>query len=179
MGRHHNAAWSFDADCPRWFSRVRARAYPSAHNRRQSARKGSWRKIRAANCSHTAPAPGSRPEACAGRSTGRRRANVQCESGHDLKACSSLTAIFVTQAAKSQATEAADPARGPRQGKQGVRRCSCERRLMREAPPPHSIILIDLKPLRSITNRLKTGDERIVRLDCLRYGIIVRFSHTD
>jgi len=31
----------------------------------------------------------------------------------------------------------------------------CERRVMREAPPPHSIILIYRKPLRSITNRLE------------------------
>jgi hypothetical protein len=35
---------------------------------------------------------------------------------------------------------------------------------MREAPPPHSIILIYRKPLGSIANRLEPRNKRIVRL---------------
>jgi hypothetical protein len=46
--------------------------------------------------------------------------------------------------------------------------------VMREAPPPHSIILIYRKPLRSITNRLKLRDESVVRLDRSLYRRIVR-----
>ena len=36
---------------------------------------------------------------------------------------------------------------------------------MREAPPPHSIILIYRRPLRSITNRLEPPTKGIVGLD--------------
>src|SRR5262245_51835780 len=62
--------------------------------------------------SHIAPTAGGHPEACAWRSTGRCSAVFQCLTGDHLKACSSLTAIFVTLAAKAPATAAKRRAKG-------------------------------------------------------------------
>ncbi len=51
--------------------------------------------------------------------------------------------------------------------------------VMREAPPPHSIILIYRKPLRSITNRLEPLDKGVIRFNRSLYRHVVRRSEAN
>ena len=56
LGRHHDGARPADADHSRRPSRVRARADPCPHERRQKPRKGPWSEIRPSRGSDRTPA---------------------------------------------------------------------------------------------------------------------------
>src|SRR5215831_7744570 len=81
LGRYHDATRQAHADSTWRTSRVRERAYPSPHRRRQEARYGPWREIWAADCANTASTAGGYPAACQWRSAGRCSADVQRLAG--------------------------------------------------------------------------------------------------